>query len=397
MLIAGATGLVLVAGGLWAGRFLRPAPLPPPVPVTASWLDFVPTAAQQKKMEALRASLNGEKRRFPVEERRASGNAQLFTYMAGTSTEDPVVEASLDAMPAAYGARSNKKPRPDRDVRRVLLKNLTSPSEARVLGALNAARVPLMMEKPDVELALAIAKLAESAPRGQRLLALEVLNLMRPAVRPPDVLAAFHRNLESDPAVAVAALIALAQGVPSLAGSGTLEAEIRRKVRELTRAEDPGVRGAALDFLAAPPADAEAAALAREHLGDPSPYVRSMAAASLGKVGAAGDVHALMKLTSDLEDGRLVVEGPPKSDGPPSRRQLGVPGWHVVAETALIAIQNLAARELPAPAPPAPSHVAFPALSIGYRRSGEAEVRESAAAVQRWYAAVKPSLPPTRH
>ncbi len=73
-----------------------------------------------------------------------------------------------------------------------------------------------------------------------------------------------------------------------------------------------------------------------------------------------------MKLTSDLEDGRLVVEARPRAMGRPVDASWGVPGWHVVAETALIAIQNLAKLANYLLRPP-PAHVASPALSIGYR------------------------------
>src|SRR5690606_6207693 len=201
---------------------------------------------------------------------------------------------------------------------------------------------------------------------AQRLLALDVLNVMRPASRPPGVLEAFASNLTGEPALAIAALVALADSGPSLTSAGPLNEELRQQARGLTQASEPGVRGTALTFLASPEADPEAPRLSREHLSDPSGYVRSVAAHSLGKVGTAGDIHALMKLTLDREEGRLMVEGTPELDGTPGNLQLGVLGRRVVAESALTAIRALVERTLPVAGssePHAPSQP-FPALTI---------------------------------
>ena len=165
--------------------------------------------------------------------------------MAGTSSDDAVVEASLEAIPAAYGARSTKKPLPDHDVGRVLLEHLRSPNPARVSGAIHASRVPLMMEPPDLVVALAVAEAAKSAPRIQRLLALDALNVMRPGSRPPEVLQAFANNLTDDAALTIAALVALADSGPSLDRVSDLNEELRQQARELAESSEPGVRGLA--------------------------------------------------------------------------------------------------------------------------------------------------------
>jgi len=371
-------------------------PAPAPAAKAAPGLDFAPSDAQKKKMEELRASLGSGAARFPLEERRAPGNAPLFMYMAGTSSDERVVTASLEAIPAAYGARSTKKPLPDGDVERVLVKNLSSPNAVIVVGALHAARVPLMMEVPSAKVAHRVADLvrAEQTPRGVRLLALQVLNVQRAEVRSVETLSAFIAASSSEPAVALLALIGLELSAPSLGREATLANEARTRARELLRASDPGVRGTALRFLAVPGVDPEAAASARLLRQDPHAYVRAVAATTLGALGTPGDIHGLLPLTDDLGEARIVCEGPPEADGQPGKLVLSVMGRRLVGESALRAIEALAKRRQGAAAAPSGnSPRAFPRLELGQRSTGDAELAANAKLVRAWYAAEQSHLP----
>lgn len=395
LLLAVAVASVGVAGVWWAGRL---APESRSTVEKAPWLDFVPSPAQEQKMAQLRAGLRPGVARFPNEEHRLRENAELFTYMAGTSDDDLVVRASLEALRAAYGARSTKKPLPDRDVERVLTKNLASPSPARVTAALETARVPLMMEQPNEDIARNVADLAraDATSAAHRLLALQVLDVQRDDQRSPSTLATFVEALGQEPAAAVAGLLGLSHSRRSLATKGPLDAEARTKARELTSAADPGVRGTALTFLATAGPDAQAAVLARRLLADPHPYVRSVAASRLGKIGAPSDIHELMKLIEDMGESRMKLTGPTGSDGTSSDLVLVVPPHRSVAEAALSSIRSLGEQRLLAVDPatsPEELRRRLPALTFAGPGTGPAEVAESAAHVRLWYAREQARLP----
>jgi hypothetical protein len=372
--------------GVWRhfAREARTGDAPP------SGLEFEPNAEQRQKLEQLRARLSQSSPRFAPEDARQKANAKLFTYMAGTSEEPLVVEASLDAIQSAYSSRSSRKEAPDADLDRVLLKHLRSSRSGAASAAFRAARIPLMTEQPGAELISGLAELARTAEAPRRLAALEALDLIRPDNRGPEVLETFESALSAREAELVStALFALAQSEPSL----RLEREqaprrLGSRLLALTGHSDPGVRGRALAALAELDGIAEAEAKstqAAKLLADGHPYVRAQAADALARLGATWAIHRLIELVEDVSPAFYELTGWTALDGHAGRLVHELPGRKRVAEAALYAIQSLGASTEQAGG-------AFE-LSLG-RSQNEGALRENAERAKAWYARARASLPP---
>jgi len=396
-LILGCAGAALLGAVLFIAQGRQPAPPPPP----QKWLAFEPDAAQKEKLAELRATLSAGATRFPNEARRDFENAQLFMYMAGTSEDDAVVLASLDAVRYGYSPRGSKKAKPDRDLEKVLVKRLRSKQPAQVQAAFTAAPVALLAQEPEGELLEALLELARSESPALRWAALESLDLLPPDARPAPVLGAFLRATEDTPAFAVRGLRALRQSRPTLSSQPELKERARASARRLLGSSDPGLRGSALQALVDldPSAPGEVSDLARKSLTDPHPYVRGMAAAglSVGSLGRESDVHLLMPLVEDFAAAATTLTGPVALDGKAVELLLNVPGRRLVAESALFSVQRLALG--PPPGNPVPDRRPIswkepPVLTIGGRVSGRELVEQNAAKVLAWYASEKKKLPP---
>lgn|GEM_PF-1510235 len=402
-LVLGGAGALLLALGL-AASLLVPAAVAPAQAPAPSWLTFAPSKAQVKKLAELRAALGPGETRFPSSELHRRDNAKLFMYLAGTSDEQDVVLAALDAVQAAYSSRSSKKEAPDRDLERVLRKHLASADPARAQAAFAAARIPLMAEQAGGELLGELVRIAETGPTpGLRWLALEALNLLPPDRRSPAVLESFLHASAEEPGLAVLALLGLSASDRSLRAAPELRQAALGRAQALAAAQDPGVRGTALQVLVEldPQALGKGSTLARAALTDPHPYVRAQAAWALGRpfIGDEGDIHLLMPLTRDLAEARAVVHGPRGLDGNELETSRKVHGGRFVAEVALLAVKALALRLLPAPTDPnapVPSEVRPPPrLTIGSRTSGLEQVQDSAALMRIWYETERDRLPPS--
>jgi hypothetical protein len=399
LVLAGAAGMLLALGLVGA------ALLTPEQPPSPAWLDFAPNIAQRREIEQLRSALRPGDTRFPQSELRERENAKLFMYLAGTSDDQAVVLASLDAIQSAYSSRSGKKEAPDRDLERVLLKHLESADPARAQAAFAAARIPLMTEQAGGEILGELVRISEAGSTpGLRWAALEALNLLPPTRRSAPVLQAFLSGAAAEPGIALAALLGLSASERSLRAAPDLRQAALARVQALATAEDPGIRGTALQVLVEldPAALDDVSTMARTAVADPHPYVRAQGAWALGTrgIGDEGDIHLLMPLIDDLGEARAVVRGPHGLDG----RELETPrkarGGRFVAEVALLAVKALAMRRSPAGTDPndlVQSEVRPPPrLTIGSRTSGIEQVKESAASMRFWYETERDDLAP-RH
>lgn len=382
--------LVLACAGVLGFSLLKPDPVPP-----ARWLDFTPTAAQERKMQELRAKLHAGERYFPREAQRERENAQLFTYMAGTSDEELVVIASLDAMGTAYGARSTRKAAPDRDVERVLVKHLSSKNPARMQAAFEAARHPIMAAHGSDEFVDEVSRLArEGDSPALRLAALETLLRLPQDRRGPRILRALLDRTSDEAPLAVTALLAMQVQRQALSEVPPLLEEARQKVSALTSASDPGVRGTALEVWFDLGPDG-LAPVARQRLADPDPYVRGVAAGVLAKVGGASDIHLLMPLASDHGEARTVVRGVRRLDGQEALISRKARGYQFVAECALSSAHWLAQSAMLQVYGPAAGEMLrgdIPSMTFN-PTTGIAAVEESARRMRLWYEGQRAFLP----
>ncbi|MFZ5889872.1 MAG: hypothetical protein ACOY0T_02300 [Myxococcota bacterium] len=277
----------------------------------------------------------------------AGSGAATVTYLADTSEDPQVIEAALREVLNVYSSRSSRKLAPDAELDRVIIKRLHAPQPSVVAAAVAAARIPLMTAKPSDAVANAVVDMASTeGSSARRQAALEALNLIRPDRRSPSVLSAFEQALSAnEPQLLSVALFAIAQSGASLATLPQVNrANLARRVLELKDHADPGVRGRALGVLAdvewLVPSDARYASGERA-LGDAHAYVRGMAADLLFRCAEPMGIHALVRLSADLEPARYELRDFTELDGRPGVLQHSVLGRPRVAEAALLAMLAL--------------------------------------------------------
>lgn len=342
-------------------------------------LDFVPTEQERKSLEALPGRINQKTRRFAYAEASKKSNAKLFMYLAATSDDPVVVAASLQAIQASYSHRSPQKEKPDADLDRVLTKHLGAKDPSILGRALMASRVSLMRPDPNPRLVDAIVKLAATHPDGPgRYGILDALNVLRAAARTPEVVGVFRSSLQSkEPYVLSAALNGLHQD----AGKQKLTAELRDQVLELTRNDNPGVRGRALQLLSSLGSDEHPPTLeaARAALEDEHPYVRAEACEALARLGHKASIHELMGRIEDEERSLYDLRGWKLLDGRTGNVRHRVTKHARVQESALAAIASLSDEQL--------------TLERIDRKQAHASREKNIALTKAWYAKAKPTLP----
>ncbi|HEY8944877.1 MAG TPA: hypothetical protein VIM73_11475 [Polyangiaceae bacterium] len=348
------------------------------------------TASIGERRARLPLPASQEETGVPPDPRIAPNDAGRLTRLADTATEERIVVASLDAMQSAYGSRGSKKPLPDAEVDRVLLKHIGSRSSAVAAAAFRAARIPLMTERPSDELTQGIVEqAAPDKPAARRHAALEALDLIRPDRRSAPVLRAFEQALgTSEPHLLSLALRALSQSGASLAAFSENErAGLAARVLELAEHFDPGVAGRALEVLAELeflfPSEVRSTK-AREGLRHVHAYVIARAADLTARCGRPSAIHALMAHTSDLRPARYELAGWTALEGGPGNLVHVVPGRPRVADAALYAIVTLSQGL---------TGIAPLSLTLGGPRRGDADVRENSARARSWYASARPGIP----
>jgi hypothetical protein len=389
-LLRGLSVLALVAASAAAAWFFGRASAPTAIRADGSGGGVGFDAVERRAVEALKARLTAEPPRLASELVPGRSNAEVFTYIADTSDDPPVIAAALRETLNVYSSRSSQKRAPDAELERVLLKHLRSSEPTVLTAALSAARIPLMMAAPSEAIATAVSESAKPERAASlRAAALETLGLLRPDRRGAQVLAVFEQALgAAEPHLISLALLALSQSGPSLLG--LVEGERTRlaaRVFELRRHPDPGVRGRSLAVLA----DVEGLVAAdlrfaagREHLADPHGYVRAQAADLLLRCREPMAIHALIELAGDLAEARYELRGFTTLDGNAGTLLHVVPGRPRVADAALLALLTLS-QQLPG--------VSALVLSLGGRASPEALLVQNGEAARLWYRSEAPRIP----
>ena len=348
-----------------------------------------PSAEQRLSAESARAARLGEAAKPTEVSVPQHSEAQRLTYLAETSDDPLVIEASLAAILSTYAARSTRKPGPDADLERVLVKHVKSERASTAIAALTAARIALMAEQPREGVTSAIVELAApQSPPARRYAALEALNQLRPDRRIAHVLVAFEHALDaSEPHLVSMALLALSQSGPSLEPlPDPTRARLAQRVATLLGHYDPGVRGGALLALAELPSLIDPGmrlAAAKRAMKDRDPYVRARGADLLARCREPGAIHLLIEHVSDLALARYELRGWSKLDGSPGTLVHELPGRKRVAESALFAIRSLS-ESLEGASPLT--------LRLGRQPSNEL-VLENAAIARSWYEAHQGVIP----
>ena len=395
---------VVVAAGLAGYALLNRTATKAPSGVVATEsapstpkLDFEPSGEQRLKLGELRESLSEATPRFAADVARQKANAKLFTYLAATSDEPMVIEASLEAIQAAYSSRSSRKAVPDADLDRTLSRHLRSERTSVARAAFHAARIPLMAEHPGDELVAELVEIcAPAVPPARRYAALQALDLLRPDRRGTDVLQCFATALQAEqPHLVSVALFALAQSKPSFEPARAKHGDLAPRTLALSAHPDPGVRGRALELLAglewlvASDVAYSSGVLA---LKDAHPYVRAVAAASLARLGEPRAIHHLIEQVDDLAVAEHEITGFSTMDAGPGRLKHAVPGRKRVADAVLFAIRSLSTPPSAGSAPAASSVSPAP-LKLGGRTRTVGELHENAALARSWYRQSRHRLP----
>lgn len=318
--------------------------------------------------------------------------AKRLTRLAETSDDPRVIEASFASILTTYAARSSKKPGPDADLERAIVKHVGSERSSTVVAALEAARIALMAREPRPGVTSAVAGLAGSEqPPAKRYAALEALNLLRPDRRAENVLVAFEEALVAkQPELVSLALLALSQSRASFeAATEPTRTRIAARIVTLLGHYDPGVRGHALLVLSEIPTlvpAKERYGAAERALGDREAFVRARGADLFARCGEPMAIHLLIEHVRDLAAARYELRGFSTLDGKPGTLVHEVPGRKRVAEAALFAILALSRSE---------SGSTALVLTLGGVPASDALVLENAEIASTWYAAVRASIPNT--
>ncbi len=303
---------------------------------------------------------------------------------AQTSDDPRAIVATLEALGSTYAARSTRKPAPDAELERVLVKHLGSEHDAVVRAALTTARVSLLTEPPQAGVVAAIVELmGKDKATSRRAAGLEALNFLRPDRRSGDVLSAFQTALDAEqPELVSLGLLALSQSGPSMAGApDATRTALGERVIALLGHGNPGVRGRALLVLAELPAlvtEEKRFAAGKHALLDRDPYVSAQAADLLARTRKAAAIHGLIELVRDPRAARYELRG---SSGLLLHE---VPGRRRVAEAALFAIQSLGETV---------SGAERLRLTLRDRYTDDPLVLENAEAAKAWYRSLAGRIP----
>ncbi|HEY3499569.1 MAG TPA: hypothetical protein VGK73_32990 [Polyangiaceae bacterium] len=378
-----AAGSSLAALGLLA-LFLRAGSEPPGT--TSAPLPTRATARVEPSRPLGPGALEGEPAATPPNE----SDTKRLTRIAETSADPRVIEAAFADILTTYAARSTKKPGPDADLERAIVKHVGSDRPGTARAALEAARIALMAAEPRPGVTSAIVDLSSAdRPAPRRYAALGALNLLRPDRRDASVLSAFERALDAkQPELVSFALLALSQSRASLeAAPEATRTGIARRVVTLLGHYDPGVRGHALLVLSEIRQLAtfeERYQAAKRALTDRDAYVRAQGAELLGRSGEPLAIHLLIEHVRDLSPARYELRGFDELDGRPGTLVHEVPGRKRVAEAVLFAVLSLS-RVLDGSDPLV--------LTLGGPLASDALVLENAELARSWYDVRKQRIP----
>jgi hypothetical protein len=266
----------------------------------------------------------------------------LFTHIAATATDPVVVGAALSAMYGAYSSHSKRKATPDADFALVVDKHLGSKDPKIATRALLAARTGIAGKDGSEELIKTVVSLASQEPYRDgpgRYAIIDTLRVVSANQRTKDVVQILEESLASkDTYVVSYALQALYRATRSIENRDALKA----KALGMTKHDDPGIRGRAIELLGAlGKDDAEVLKVVLEALSDAHPYVRSEAAEAIARLRHRPAIHALIKLVDDKESNRYDIRDWTMLDGKPGRLHHDGSPWSRVYDAAMNAIRSL--------------------------------------------------------
>ena len=254
-----------------------------------------------KLKEAAKLKRQVRKGRFPARVLRKKKNAQLFLHLAATSNAANVIAASLRGMGRTYASAGAKrgKLRANADYGAVVATHLRSQNPQVQAAAIAAAPNAIKGRRPYRPVINELVSIVESHPNpGGRMAALGALRHVAGYRKNKTVAGAMLRALEHEapPVKARALQLAGGRSVRRLA----LKREFHKHALKLMKHPNAVVRGRAAS-LAVGTRGKEEPLLEQVSamLEDESPYIRSVAARSVARLGDPRGIHQLIKLVDD--------------------------------------------------------------------------------------------------
>jgi len=282
--------------------------------------------------------------RFPSEQCRDLTNAQNFLWIAAAKTDAPTRAAALDCMGDIYthSASVDTKQMIDADYKLVVNTLLDSKDDVVRARAIEAARVSIDGDVPDMDAVGKLVKLANDGSAAERFEALSHLWYMDSWEKDADVAGAYLKALDADENYVVSeSLFRIRSSYYNLVNAE----DAVKKSTDLIGDDDAGVRGRAaraLGALGGKHGDKEAIGDdLHKLLKDKHPYVRSEAASALASLKRERSIHQFMNMIDDDEGNTYDIEGFKKLDGSDGRVHHDGSAWSRVDDAVFSALKSM--------------------------------------------------------
>lgn len=331
---------------------------------------------------------------FPSDIRRDKTLGQVFLYLAATSDNDDVVVASLGSLSSAWTVVPRQVEREytmaSDEVIGVISTLIRDPRPRIQNAAIEGGSFAFRGD--DSNEALLDAYLALAVPSQAAPLRYAILNNVwqaRTKLGTPARIQPYLDALDADEAYLVSTALWRLEGlVPREASFG---ATVRAKALELTRHDDPGVRGRAIGLLSTlarrmnegEPERVAATARAMEMMNDENPFVKAAAMSANRTLDNVAAIHAMIPHLADATPNTYDIRGWTTLDGQSGRVHHDGSAWSQVRDSALYNIKSL-------------SRTHNRDAMFDYDVSGQTkdeDLSAAAAAANTWYEANRASLP----
>lgn len=335
--------MVAALATLAMGCNQQPAPQPsastsPVAAVTATpqVADWSPEVKAQA--EALLAARKDGK--FDYKSLSAKDNGPAFVYLASTSDDPQVVSGALQGIEKIYSPNkaSDHYLLADDKVDQAILKALNSSDKSILYYGLRASGDALGKE-PNKEVEAKLVEIAGTSPElGARLEAVDALSRATGFDTDPAVMEVYLKALNDEAPVASTALF---RRTYSMSKSDKGE-ELKKTAVALLKHKDPGVRGRAVDFVAALYAQEPEFILTTigPMAKDKDPFVRSSAAGALALTRDMRAADILITMVDDHEKNTYDIKYPNLLGKMETVHHDGS-AWSRVDDAALYALKSL--------------------------------------------------------
>jgi len=311
--------------------------------VTGGSLDIpISASVDSDKAEALVLMLKDG--RFPSEQCRDKENALNFLWIAAAKTDAPTRAAAMDCVGDLYthSASVDTKQMIDADYKLVINTLLDSEDDVVRARAIQAARISIDGDVPDMDAVGKLVKLANDGSAAERFEALSHLWYMDSWEKNADVAGAYLKALDADENYVVSeSLFRIRSSYYNLVNAE----DAVKKSTDLIKDDDAGVRGRAARALGA---------LGGKHgdkgdigddlhglLTDGHPYVRSEAASALASLKREASIHQFMNMIDDDEGNTYDIEGFKELDGSDGRVHHDGSAWSRVDDAVFSALKSM--------------------------------------------------------